>query len=51
MTAKLDGVSKHLVFVVVKKDFCVYDFWRISDHGGKDTVEFDHFVSGFSTLD
>ncbi len=51
MTAKLDGVQKHLVFVVVKKDYCVYDFWRISDAAPGDSSEFDRFVAGFMTLD
>lgn len=51
MTAQLDGVPKHLVLVVIKKDYCVYDFWRIADSGGGDPAEFDTFVSGFSTLD
>ncbi len=51
MTAKLDGVPTHLVFVVVKKNYCVYDFWRISEGDTQDTSEFDQFVGGFSTLD
>jgi len=51
MTARLDGVEKHLIFVVVKKDYCVYDFWRIGDAAPSETSEFDRFVSGFSTLD
>lgn len=51
MSASLDGVQKHLTFVVLKKDGCVYDFWRIADqaptHG---TEDFDRFVAGFQTL-
>lgn len=49
LLAKLDGVPKHFVVVVLKKDGCVYDFLRIgSDASGAD--EFDRFVRGFSTL-
>lgn len=51
MRAKLDGVPKHLVFVVVKKDGCVYDFWRVTDQSGDDSGEFDGFVRGFATID
>ncbi len=51
MTARLDGVPKELAFVVLKKDGCVYDFWRISDRAGQDTRDFDAFVGGFTTLD
>jgi hypothetical protein len=50
MTAKLDGVAKFLAFVVVKKDTCVYDFWRIAD-AQTDTSDFDRFVGGFRALD
>lgn len=50
MTAALDGVPKHLVFVVVKKDSCVYDFWRIAETNHDDSAEFDRFVAGFSSL-
>ncbi len=49
MIASLDGVSKYLVFVVLKKDGCVYDFYYIADErprGG----EFDTFVAGFHAL-
>lgn len=49
LLAKLDGVPKHFVVVVVKKDGCVYDFLRIgADDSGND--EFERFVRGFSTL-
>ncbi len=51
MTAALDGVPKHLVLVVLKKDGCVYDFWRVADHSPNGGTEgFDAFVSGFQTL-
>lgn len=49
LRAKLDGVPKHFVVVVLKKDGCVYDFLRIgADDSG--TESFDRFVRGFSTL-
>ncbi len=51
MSASLDGVQKHLVFVVLKKDGCVYDFWRIADADpGGETPDFDRFVGGFQAL-
>jgi hypothetical protein len=49
MTASLDGVPKHLSFVVVKKDGCVYDFWHIASDSGQNP-EFDQFVQGFEVL-
>lgn len=49
MSARLDGVQKYLVFVVLKKDGCVYDLWRIADQP-TDTAEFDSFVSGFQVV-
>lgn len=49
LLAKLDGVPKHFLVVVIKKDGCVYDFLRIgSDDSGRD--EFERFVRGFATL-
>jgi hypothetical protein len=51
MTASLDGVPKHLAFVVLKKDGCVYDFWRIADSSNQSTHDFDGFVGGFTTID
>jgi len=50
MNASLDGVPKYLTFVVLKKDGCVYDFWRIADQPS-DTASFDAFVLGFQTLE
>jgi hypothetical protein len=51
MTAELDGVPKHFVVFVLKKDGCVYDFMRIAagpDDRGLE--EFERFVRGFATL-
>lgn len=49
MTARLDGVPMHLVLVVVKKNWCVYDFWHIAGQSGE-TPEFDQFVEGFEVV-
>ncbi len=49
MVASLDGVPKDLTFVVVKKDGCVYDFWRVAAGSTPDS-DFDAFVSGFQVL-
>jgi len=49
MVASLDGVPKDLTFVVLKKDGCVYDFWRVAA-GAPPDPEFDAFVSGFQVL-
>ena len=51
MSAALDGVEQQMVFVVLKKDGCVYDFWRISDLLRAATPEFDAFVNGFQAMD
>jgi hypothetical protein len=51
LMASLDGVPVHLVFVVIKKDRCVYDFWRIAPTTAQTTSDFDRFVSGFRSLD
>lgn len=48
LDGKLDGVPKHFVVYVLKKDGCVYDFWRIGEAGG-DVADFDGFVTGFAT--
>ena len=56
LDATLDGVSRHFIVVVTKKDGCVYDFMHV-DGGGKDAAverarsEFRSMVQGFSTLD
>ena len=49
MVASLDGVPKEMTFVVVKKDGCVYDFWRVAANAAPDP-EFDAFVNGFQVL-
>lgn len=52
LVAKLDGVAKHFIVIVLKKDGCVYDFLRISDGSaaGGAAGSFDRFVDGFATL-
>jgi hypothetical protein len=50
LEARLDGVPKFLSFVVIKKDECVYDFWRIADSADTDDSDFDRFVLGFHVL-
>lgn len=49
LVGKLDGVPKQFLVYVLKKDGCVYDFWRISDVGAGDTAAFEGFVKGFAT--
>jgi hypothetical protein len=49
LLGKLDGVPKHFVVYVLKKDGCVYDFWRIADPGAGDAAPFEGFVRGFAT--
>jgi len=50
LTGKLDGVPKQFLVYVLKKDGCVYDFWRISDAGSSgDASAFERFVKGFAT--
>lgn len=52
LSAKLDGVSRHFIVYVMKKNGCVYDFILIGapnvDIASK--AEFDQFVLGFGTL-
>jgi len=50
LTAKLDGVPRDFVVVVLKKDGCVYDFMLIAPPGGipDSSPPFDRFVLGFS---
>jgi hypothetical protein len=50
MVAELDGVRKHYLVYVLKKDGCVYDFLYVSPEadGGKNA--FERFVSGFGTI-
>ena len=52
VVARLDGVPRELLFVVLKKDDCVYDFALITPPGSpfaQATPEFESFVAGFST--
>lgn len=49
LSGKLDGVPKLFVVYVLKKDGCVYDFWRISEPSASDTTAFESFVRGFAT--
>jgi len=53
ITAALDGVKKHYVVYVLKKNGCVYDFMYIAarDAGTGAVAAFDGFVQGFSTLE
>jgi hypothetical protein len=51
MNASLDGVPKHYLVYVLKKDGCVYDFMYIAALGSAGSnAEFERFVQGFSTL-
>lgn len=50
--ASLDGVKKHYVVYVLKKNGCVYDFMYISAPGASGAAApFDGFVQGFATLE
>jgi len=49
LTAELDGVDKHYVVYVLKKDGCVYDFMHVSPNGAG-AGAFERFVQGFRTL-
>jgi len=49
LMGKLDGVPKHFLVYVLKKNGCVYDFWRVSDPIAADATQFEAFVQGFST--
>jgi hypothetical protein len=53
ISAKLDGVRKHFLVVVLKKDGCVYDFLYVAAQAPSDDerATFERFVQGFSTLD
>ena len=52
LTAKLDGVEKHFVVFVLKKNGCVYDFVQIAPPGGsaESHDQFVRFVQGFATI-
>lgn len=50
--ARLDGVPRELVFYVIKKDDCVYDFALITPPGEsflRAAPDFERFVAGFTT--
>ena len=51
--ASLDGVKKHYVVYVLKKNGCVYDFMYIAapDSSSSAVGAFDGFVQGFATLE
>lgn len=52
VTARLDGVPRELLFYVMKKDACVYDFALIAPPGTNfehALPEFERFRAGFST--
>jgi hypothetical protein len=53
LIAELDGVPKHYIVYVIKKDGCVYDLIRIADVASADQsqAEFERFVQGFAALD
>jgi hypothetical protein len=54
--ARLDGVRRHFVVVVMKKENCVYDFLHV-DRGGdapalsRSRAEFDEMIQGFSVIE
>lgn len=49
VVAKLDGVPREMVLVVLKKDGCVYDFALVAprDSFARARPAFDHLVAGF----
>jgi hypothetical protein len=50
LTAKLDGVPREMVFDVLKKDGCVYDFSVVTPPGSRFTRAFQDYlglVAGF----
>ena len=52
VTAKLDGVLRELLFYVLKKNGCVYDFALVSRPGTsfeRASVDFEALVRGFHT--
>ncbi|MFW5924965.1 MAG: hypothetical protein ACOCV4_02300 [Myxococcota bacterium] len=51
-TAKMDGVPRELIFHVLKKDGCVYDFALVAPPGERFTQAreaYEGFVGGFET--
>jgi len=53
LVAKLDGIQKYFIVIVLKKNGCVYDFLYVAraKPGAQARATFQDFVSGFSTLD
>jgi hypothetical protein len=52
VVARLDGVPRELLFLVMKKDQCVYDFALITPPGEpfvRARPAFERFVGGFTT--
>lgn len=52
LVADLDGVPKHFIVYVLKKDNCVYDFIHIAALNPPETSTrvFEQFVTGFVTM-
>jgi len=48
--AELEGVKKHYVVYVLKKDGCVFDFVYVSPGADAGEAAFERFVRGFGTL-
>ena len=52
LVARLDGVTRQIVLVVLKKDGCVYDLSLVAapgPHAAEAEAAFDAFVAGFTT--
>lgn len=55
LKARLDGVWRHFVVVVMKKDNCVYDFLHVDGGGDSTTLrqsraDFSKMIEGFTVL-
>ena len=50
LSAKLDGVPKHFVIYVLKKDGCVYDFMHIAPPSAPPNASFEQMVRTFHTV-
>lgn len=56
LTAELDGVHRHFVVVVLKKDGCVYDMYHVDGGGDRagltqSRTDFRKMVAGFRTIE
>jgi hypothetical protein len=52
ISAALDGVEKHYLVYVLKKNGCVYDFMYITPDSAPDSrADFERFVQGFAALE